>query len=274
VEQFDVLRLSNSAIKPEEKNQIKSQLLSSFSEPRDQLAIQFAVTISKIARLDCPDDWPELMPTLIERVNSSDDLEQKRTLQVLTQVVKSLSSRRLHHDRIMFEQFTSNLYEYVVNLWNGFTLLYFQNIQSNAPLTVCQSNLEKAMLVLRILRKLTIYGFQKPSQSPAPMNFLKSIFERSKDLLECRLRIKSTPFDYLPLLERHEKFILKHMKVLTEYQEYHRLVFIDFAPQVLEVSFNYVFFEGSRFIFDGNVLTMPNFVIHCLNLIKVCWGGV
>lgn len=105
------------------------------------------------------------------------------------------------------------------------------------------------------------------------MNFLNSIFERSKDLLECRLRLKAAPFDYLPLLERHEKFILKHMKILTEYQEYHRLVFIAFAPQVLEMSFNYVFFEGSQFIFDGNVLTMPNFVIHCLNLIKVCVEG-
>lgn len=209
------------------------------------------------------------MPTLLERINSNDDLEQKRTLQVLVQVVKSLSTRRLHHDRLMFEQFSSNLFDYIINLWNGFTLLYFQNIQTNASLAICQSNLEKAILLLRILRKLSIYGFQKPSQTPKPTGFLKTIFERTKDLLECRLRIKSAPFDYLPLLERHEKFVLKHMKVLTEYQEYHRLMFIEFAPQVLEMSFNYVFFEGSQFIFDGNQLTMPNFVIHCLNLIKV-----
>lgn len=257
-----------SAIKPEEKNEIKAQLLSSFNEPRDQLAVQFSVTISKIARLDCPDDWPELMPILLERINSPDDLEQRRTLQVLVQVVKQLSSRRLYQDRLVFEQFTSNLYEYAINMWNGFTAAYFQNIQTNVPLPMCQSNLDKAMLVLRVLRKLTIYGFQKPSQTPKPINFLKSIFERIKDLLECRLRIKAAPFDYLPLLERHEKFVLKHMKVLTEFQEYHRLAFIEFAPQVLETSFNYVFFQGSQLIFDGNQLTMPHFVIHCLNLIK------
>lgn len=242
--------------------------MRNFNEPRDQLAVQFTVIISKIARLDCPNDWQELMPTVLERVNSSEGLEQKRALQVLVQVVKQLSTRRLHHDRLMFEQFTSNLYEFAVNLWNGFTLLYFQNIQASAPPETCQANLEKAMLVLRVLRKLTIYGFQKPSQATKPVTFIKSIFERIKDLLECRLRIKSAPFDLLPLLERHEKFTLKHMKVLTEFQEYHRLVFIDFAPEVLEMSFNYVFFDGSRFIFDGNQLTMPNFVIHCLNLIK------
>lgn len=232
------------------------------------MAVQFAVTIAKIARLDCPRDWPELMPVLLERINSSDDVEQKRTLQILVQVVKQLSTRRLSDDRIIFETFTSNLYEFAINLWNGFTFGYFQNIQQSAQLPVCQGNLEKAMMVLRILRKLTIHGFQKPSQTPKPINFLKIIFERIKDLLECRLRIKSAPFDFLPLLERHEKFVLKHMKVLTEFQEHHRLAFIEFAPQVLETSFNYVFFEGSQFIFDGNQLTMPHFVIHCLNLIK------
>ena len=256
-----------SAIKPEEKIQIKSQLLSSFKEP-DPMAIQLAVTISKIARLECPNDWPELMPILLERINSSDDLEQKRALQILVQVVKQLSSRRLHHDRLMFEQFTSNLYEFIINLWNGFTMLYFQNIQSNSDLPICQNNMEKAMMAIRILQKLTIHGFQKPTQSTKPINFLKTIFERIKDLLECRLRLKSAPFDYMSLLERHEKFVLKHIKVLTDFQEYHRMAFMEFAPQVLDMSFNYVFFEGSQLIFDGNQLTMPNFVIHCLNLIK------
>lgn len=262
------IKLIFSAIKPDEKMQIKSLLLASFDEPQDRIAVQLAVVISKIARLDCPDDWSELMPILLERINSANDLEQRRTLQILVQVVKQLSSRRLHHDRIMFEQFTSNLFDYAANLWNGFTILYFQNVQSNAPVAICQSNLDKATMVLRILKKLVIYGFQRPSESPKPTSLIKSIFERIKDLLECRLRVKSAPFDYLPLLERHEKFLLKHMKVLTEFQEYHRHAFLNFAPEVLDFSFNYAFFEGSQFIFDGNKLSLPNFVIQCLNLIK------
>lgn len=99
--------------------------MSSFNEPRDQLAVQFAVTISKIARHDCPHDWPELMPLLLERINSQVDIEQKRALQILVQVVKQLSTRRLHHDRMMFETFTSNLYDYASSLWNGFTVCQF-----------------------------------------------------------------------------------------------------------------------------------------------------
>lgn len=231
------------------------------------MALQLSVVISKIARLDCPDDWQELMPILLQRINSQDQLEQKRSLQILTQVVKQLSTRRLHHDRIMFENFTSNLYEYIINLWTSFTGLYFQNIQASAQVEICGSNLEKSMMTLKILQKLTIYGYQKPTQAMKPVEFLKMIFERIKDLLECRLLIKSSPV-YNQLIEKHEKFTLKHLKILTEFQDYHRAVFTQFAPQVLEMAFNYAFFEGSRFLFDGNELTMPNFVIHCLNLIK------
>lgn len=241
--------------------------MESFNEQNDQIAVQLAVVISKIARLDCPDDWNELMPTLLQRVTSQDALEQKRSLQILVQVVKALSSRRLYHDRIMFENFTSNLYDYIVNLWNSFTGLYFQNIQVNVQLQICAGDLEKSMLSLKVLQKLTIYGYQKPADAAKPIDFLKMIMDRIKDLLECRLLIK-TSSTYIPLLENHEKFTLKHLKILTDFQDYHRSVFTDFAPQVLDMAFNYAFFEGTRFLFDGNELSMPVFVIHCLNLIK------
>ncbi|KAG5672402.1 hypothetical protein PVAND_002533 [Polypedilum vanderplanki] len=259
-------KTQQNSIKPEEKILLKKKLLESFNEKIDQLAVQYAVIISKIARLDCPDDWEELMPLLLQRINTSNELEQKRSLQILVQVVKQLSTRRLHHDRKIFEQLTLNLYEFICNLWNGFTILYFQNIQTSELLPVCENNLCKSMLALKIMRKLTIHGFQKPAEAAQPLEFLKMIFERLKDLLECRLLIKSSL--YITLLETHEKFILKHMKILTEFQEYHRTDFNVFAPQVLEMSFNFVFFEGTRFIFEGNQLTMPNYVISCLNLIK------
>lgn len=205
------------------------------------------------------------MPVLLERVRSVDPLEQHRSLLVLVHVVKALSSKRLHHDRIVFEQFTGNLYEFILSLYDGFTQLYFRGVQENVSSEIIQSNLEKALLTIRILRKLTIYGFNKPNSSDQCMLFLKVIFDRLKDLLECRLRIKST---FAPLLEKHEKFVLKHMKILIEFQDYHRKSFLEFAPLVLESSFHYVFYEGTNLIFEGNQITFPNFAIHCVNLIK------
>lgn len=50
-----------SAIDPEEKTGIKSTLLlQSFSEPVPQIAIQMAVLIGNISRLDYPNDWDDV----------------------------------------------------------------------------------------------------------------------------------------------------------------------------------------------------------------------
>ena len=70
-----------------------------------QIAAQTAVLIAKIARLDCPRQWPELLPTLIDAVTTSDDeLLQQRILLTFYRVIKCLSSRRLAHDRKIFEE--------------------------------------------------------------------------------------------------------------------------------------------------------------------------
>ncbi|XP_059610198.1 importin-11 [Phlebotomus argentipes] len=255
-------------IKAEEKVSIKTALISSFNEPVPQVAVQIAVIISKIARLDCPRDWPELIPTLLEAVRSDNQLQQHRSLLVLQHVVKALSSKRLPSDRCLFEQLTESVYSFILNLWDGFISLYFQSIheQSVSP-DVSVSYIEKALLTLKILRKLTIYGFSKPHKSEHCMMFIKALFQRLKESLECRMRLKMQP-QLRNLLEMTEKFILKQMKILNEFVEQHPASAIDFVSTILEFSFNYVFNEGTNMIFEGNVVQFTNFAIHCINLMK------
>lgn len=67
--------------------------------------MQLAVVIGKIARLDCPKLWPELLPTLVDAISTvSDDLRQQRILLSFYHVIKCLSARRLAHDRKVFEE--------------------------------------------------------------------------------------------------------------------------------------------------------------------------
>lgn len=56
----------------------------------------------------------------------------------------------------------------------------------NDPAQVITNNLEKALLTLRILRKLAVSGFYKPRTNADCMSFLKIIFDRAKTSLECR----------------------------------------------------------------------------------------
>ncbi|XP_055541390.1 importin-11 [Wyeomyia smithii] len=260
-----------NAIDPEEKNEIKKILLLRFNEPVQQIAIQIAVLIANIARFDCPQGWPELVPTLVEVVQSNDLLLQHRGLLILLHVVKVLSSKRLQRDRNYFEDLTTQLYEFILNLWDGFTQLFYSNIQERAQIELCAANLEKAIISLRILKKLTIYGVYGPHLSPKCMMFIRVVFQRLKELLDCRLQVKQIEKQQITggkLCGQVEKYIIKHMKFLNLFFETHPASFVEFIPGAFEFSFHYVFHEGTNLIFEDNVITFPNFAIQCLNLIR------
>lgn len=88
-------------------------------------------------------------------------------------------------DRKLFQEFTTNIFAFILNLWNNFTEAFLRDIMQNASTDVITGNLEKALLTLRILRKLTVYGFYKPHLNHDCMCFLKVIFDRAKTTLEC-----------------------------------------------------------------------------------------
>lgn len=95
-----------------------------------------AVLMARIARLDCPENWPNLLPVLsevhvlvcvhiyiqlilsLQGVRSHSDFTRKCYLNVLRHVIKSLSSRRLINQRQVFFEITTSLFVYIVELWN------------------------------------------------------------------------------------------------------------------------------------------------------------
>lgn len=164
------------------------------------------------------------------------------------------------------QQLTATIYTFLLNLWDGFTTLYFQAVRDRQPPATCVEYAEKAILALRVLRKLTIYGFTKPHKSEQCMLFIRSIFTRLRESLECRLLVRQAGHEQLADLT--EKFILKQMKILNEFVDQHAVSFVEFIPMALEFGFNFVFNEGTTMIFENNDITFPTFAIHCINLMK------
>lgn len=248
-----------NSIDEAEKHNIRLGLLSNFTEPINQIAIQRAVLVSKIARIDCPKEWPELFPTLLAAVENVDSLVQHRSLLTLHHVVKAISSKRLAGDRRTFYEFTLNIYNFILNLWNNYTEAFIRDISQNANADVITVNLEKALLTLRILRKLSVFGFYKPHESESCMSFLKILFEKAKIVLQCRKQLKGKG---IYVLEQCEKFIIHLSKVLLSVLDSHPISFIDFIEPTLELIFYYLFTdEGINFVFE-------RFVIQCFNLMK------
>lgn len=185
------------------------------------------------------------------------------------------------------KELSYQLYPCIFQLWNQYTQAFFQNLDENANMATTYSNLEKALLTLRILRKNTIYGVTEPVQFEPCALFMNSIIPCLNRTLEYRFRLlemqkqqqqqqhltsdtgNNATHMISQLIELTEKFVLKFMKILNEYLDMHTKYFIDLLSISLEFAFNYVFYTGTRLIFDeNNQINFPNFAIQCINLMK------
>ncbi|CAK9172020.1 unnamed protein product [Ilex paraguariensis] len=97
-------RRDSSGISVEEKIHLRQKLLSHLREDNYQIALTLAVLISKIARIDYPRDWPELVSTLAQQLQSADILTSHRIFMVLFRTLKELSTKRLTSDQRTFAE--------------------------------------------------------------------------------------------------------------------------------------------------------------------------
>ncbi|XP_077601089.1 importin-11-like [Stigmatopora nigra] len=251
-------RVAPHALSEEEKTTLRAGLITNFNEPINQIATQIAVLISKVARLDCPRQWPELIPVLLESVKGQDGLQQHRALLTFYHVTKTLSSKRLAQDRRLFQDLASGIYSFACSLWSHHTDCFLQQICAQDE-TRAMASLERTLLSLKVLRKLTVHGFQEPQQNVEVMGFLNAVFERLKQFLECCRQIGPGS----TCREKLEKTIILYTKVLLDFLEYHPCAFIPLIQRALEFSVSYIFTPV------GEGITFERFIVQCMNLTKI-----
>ncbi|XP_049837055.1 importin-11 isoform X1 [Schistocerca gregaria] len=246
-----------NAISEEEKVTLRRGLVSNFHEPVNQVATQIAVLLAKIARFDCPREWPDLVPVLLSEAKSQVPIVQQRSLLYLHHVIKSLSSKRLAGDRRLFQELTGNVFGFVLHLWNTHLEQFLQEASQGKEDML--NALEKALFCLRILRKLALYGFKKPHESSECFLFLNMVFDRAKTMLECR---KTLLQKRIGPVETVEKFIIHLSKVLMSVLEHHPFSYVELIRPSLELCVYYAFTPA------GEPLLFERFLIQCLNIIK------
>ncbi|XP_066195700.1 importin-11 [Sylvia atricapilla] len=251
-------RVAPHALSEEEKSTLRAGLITNFNEPVNQIATQISVLIAKVARVDCPRQWPELIPTLVESVKVQDDLQQHRALLTFYHVTKTLASKCLAADRKLFYDLTSSIYGFACSLWNHHTDTFLQQICTGDEAAAANS-LERTLLSLKVLRKLTVYGFVEPHCNAEVMGFLHAIFERLKQFLQCSRNIRPESI----CRDRLEKTIILFTKVLLDFLDQHPFSFTALIQRSLEFSVTYVFTEA------GEGVVFEQFIVHCMNLIKM-----
>ncbi|XP_023228381.1 importin-11-like [Centruroides sculpturatus] len=244
-----------NAISEDEKHILRQKLISNFTEPFNKLAIQLAVLISKIARFDCPREWPQLVPTLLEALRTSDDLQQQRALLTLHHVTKALCSKRLAGDRRLFQELTTNIFSYILQLWNTHSQTFLQSTMQKQDNVI---SLEKSLFSLKVLRMLVVHGFKEPHRVEEAVQFITIVFQHIKPFLECRKTLQHND----NLRELCEKYLILLTKVLHDLLELHPFSYVNFIRPSLECCVSLCFTaEGNGYLFE-------RFIVQCLNLIK------
>uniref|UniRef100_A0A671SYX0 Importin-11 n=1 Tax=Sinocyclocheilus anshuiensis TaxID=1608454 RepID=A0A671SYX0_9TELE len=242
-------KVAPHALSEEEKSSLRAGLITNFNEPVNQIATQIAVLIAKVARLDCPRQWPELIPILLESVKVQDSLQQHRALLTFYHVTKTLASKRLATDRRLFQDLASSIYSFACSLWNHHTDTFLQQIYTGDQ-QASLSSLERTLLSLKVLRKLTVHGFIEPHNNMEVMPF--------------HLLFAGRQFGPGSLCrEKLEKTIILFTKVLLDFLEYHPWPFIPLIQCSLEFAVSYVFTEA------GEGVVFERFIVQCMNLIKM-----
>uniref|UniRef100_A0A3Q0R254 Importin-11 n=1 Tax=Amphilophus citrinellus TaxID=61819 RepID=A0A3Q0R254_AMPCI len=238
-------RVAPHALSEEEKTSLRAGLITNFNEPVNQIATQIAVLIAKVARLDCPRQWPELIPILLESVKGQDGLQQHRALLTFYHVTKTLASKRLAQDRRLFQDLASGIYSFACSLWSHHTDCFLQQIYARDE-AAALSSLERTLLSLK---ECCMYLF---SVIMVLMNRLHGCFVSGRQVgsdSTCR--------------EKLEKTIILYTKVLLDFLEYHPCAFIPLIQRSLEFAVTYVFTPA------GEGVTFERFIVQCMNLIKM-----
>ncbi|CAG7924157.1 unnamed protein product [Penicillium olsonii] len=167
-----------NAIKQEEKHHIKTRALEAgIVEPAPLLALHNSLMIAKIMRFEFPQDWPDAISSIISSLRSStqpeaNPLQLPRTLLILLQIIKELSTARIQRTRHNLQavspeifQLLGGIYVEKINLWGSVLE------QGGAGGEELLHTLELSLVSLKVLRRLIIAGFEHPSRSQEVQNF-------------------------------------------------------------------------------------------------------
>uniref|UniRef100_A0AAY4AM47 Importin-11 n=1 Tax=Denticeps clupeoides TaxID=299321 RepID=A0AAY4AM47_9TELE len=148
-------------------------------------------------------------------------------------------------------QLASGIYSFACSLWNHHTETFLQKVCAGDQ-EAALSSLERTLLSLKVLRKLTVQGFIEPHHNMEVMVSVNKILNKVSEIHRgsiCR--------------EKLEKTIILYTKVLLDFLECHPYPFIPLIQRSLEFAVSYVFTEA------GEGVVFERFIVQCMNLIKM-----
>ncbi|ORZ00705.1 armadillo-type protein [Syncephalastrum racemosum] len=150
-------------IDPQEKAAIRQRLLQFLNEPSKKLTAQNAIIVARIARIDYPMEWPDLLPSLIQAIESTQGdqemLVHDRALEILVEVLQELSTRLLSAGRRQFTEVAPRVFQTAANLYVAYTTRILDAFGRKTNATTALE-LEIVATVIKCLRILMVNGIR------------------------------------------------------------------------------------------------------------------
>ncbi|KAJ3017014.1 Importin-11 [Thoreauomyces humboldtii] len=268
-------------IQPPEKEQIRNTALSAvFTESDDKIAKYTSIVVSKIARLDFPKDWPQLLEILVqnlqssfgENVNAGDPQLQRlqhRSLQTLYLVVKALCSKMLPASRQNFRQLAPQLLQYTATIFRDRCEECFRlsgSLSDDMPFADYQAvtnAIQLAAVALKILRKVVVYGFKQYHQEGGVVEILGMLLQYLQRFLPLREKVPANAGG----VKRPLNTILVQIgKVFLDLEEQDVASFVQVPSSMLVVQFYWSRLEASSVPKDD--IIQEKMLIQSLRLLK------
>ncbi|KAL4793623.1 armadillo-type protein [Aspergillus venezuelensis] len=204
-----------NAIKKEEKENIKIRALQAgIVEPAPLLALHNAFVLAKIMRLEYPQEWPQGIPTIIDLLRSStqptaNPLQLPRTLIILLQVIKELSTARLQRTRQSLQSIVPEILHVLGSIYVDKVNAWASSLeQGNLGASGLAESMEQSLIALKVLRRLLVAGFEHPNRAKDAQEFWSLTHSQFSRLFAL------TSSSSLP--EEVQKFVEKHLLQLSK----------------------------------------------------------
>ncbi|KAL9588643.1 MAG: hypothetical protein Q9203_002554 [Teloschistes exilis] len=164
-------KTATNSIPKSEKEQIRSRCIESgIKEPNPRLAMQNALMIAKIVRYEYPVEWPDAISSIVSNLRSvlqsnSNSLELTRTVLILLEVIKELSTARIQRTRVSLQAAASEVLQVLGSLYHDKARTWLTFLARGDDGEAAVRSIEQSLLTLRALRRILVAGWDFPNRS-------------------------------------------------------------------------------------------------------------
>ena len=142
-----------------EKEKIKTFLFT--PQEMNPIQIQLILCIEKIARMEWPSEWPELVPKLMAGLQLVDEAAQCWTWYLWKHICKILASRRLMTHKKAFQQLASQVFPTLYERWKVHMEQTLHRLQQYGVVDAAlETSLKMMQYSTKTLLYLMVHGFQ------------------------------------------------------------------------------------------------------------------